>query len=115
MDAEARRPPRVALHVAPRLLEDTLAVVLRDRDLEVVLTPATDVDDGTGAALAGGEQLYDVAVVSDDLPGQVAATATIVIDGDGTVRRLSRGGQDEELPGVVGLDSLVQLVERLLR
>ena len=72
---------RIAIAVEPRLLADTLSVVLRRPDVEVVLL----LDRGSIAASA--EQAYDLAIVMDDDPSPVRAAVTV---------RLPIGPADEQ-------------------
>ena len=61
---------RIAIAVEPRLLADTLSVVLRRPDVEVLLL---ERDRTTGPA----EPVYDLAIVMNDDPSPVRAAVTV--------------------------------------
>ena len=60
---------RIAIAVEPRLLADTLSVVLQRPDVEVVLLTDHHAD--------AGERAYDVAIVMNDDQSPVPAAVTV--------------------------------------
>ena len=91
-------PPRLALVVAPRLLGDTLARVLRNEGIEVVIAER-------GAAL---DEQVDVAVISGDISVAVHAPVVVTLPGDddrgiGSIQRHGAAAEALDLPDIQAL------------
>jgi hypothetical protein len=99
----------IVVRVAPRLLGDVLCLALRAEGLHVELC----LDDGPEAAVVRSKQ-FDIAVVTEPLPGDVIADAVLVLDERGSQLALEREGQDRPLGGDDRLTELIGLIEGVL-
>ena len=98
--------PRILLRVAPRLLGDVLSLALRDQGIDVVL----DLGDGP----VDPDRRFDVALVTDDLRGDVTADTVLVLDATGSTMRVEGEGHQREITLGSELPELLGLLEGLL-
>jgi hypothetical protein len=101
--------PQIVVRVAPRLLGDVLCLALRSEGLHVELC----LDDGPEAALVRSKR-FDLALVTEPLPGDVIADSVLVLDQPGSHLALEREGQDRPLGGDDQLARLIGLIEGVL-
>jgi hypothetical protein len=98
----------VVIRVAPRLLGDVLCLTLRDHGLDVELY----LDQPESVRIRA--KRFDLALITDELPGEVIADTILVLDPSGRKLTVAREGQDRSLTGEDELARLIGIVEGLL-
>lgn len=100
---------RVVIAVEPRLLADTLMRALESPDLHIVVTlDPPPADDAT--------QLFDVAVVMDELPAGVSAGVVLRLCGTAGMSEGSVTTVDGTQPAALrDLSGLLETLNRFLR
>jgi hypothetical protein len=101
--------PLVVIRVAPRLLGDVLCLALRAEGLHVELC----LDDDPEVAVVRSKH-FDLALVTEPLPGDMIADTVLVLDHTGSHLALDREGQDRPLGGDDQLAQLIGLIEGVL-
>ncbi|CAN5452747.1 hypothetical protein BH23ACT6_BH23ACT6_27770 [soil metagenome] len=101
--------PHIVVWVAPRLLGDVLCLALRAEGLQVELY----LDDGPEAAVVRSKP-FDLALVTEPLPGDVVADTVLVLDQTGSHLALEREGHHRPLGVDDQLTELIGLVEGVL-
>jgi hypothetical protein len=105
------RRPQIIIRVAPRLLADTLCLALRSEGLDV---EQWYPDEPTREA-EGRVRRFELALVTDELPGDVVAETMLVLDPSGTTLSVVREEQ-HRTTGLEGeLTHLIGMIERLLK
>jgi hypothetical protein len=102
--------PQIVIRVAPRLLGDVLCLALRSEGLDVELYPK----DGAHAATVRTRRV-DLALVTEELPGDDIADTILVLDPSGTTLSVASELQDRPLGFAGELGALISLIERHLR
>jgi hypothetical protein len=85
--------PSVLLVVEPRLLADTLTVMLETHGWEVSRAPMIDRRDTPRQPA----RPFDLAIVADEAPRDAAPELTLRLSPDGTLRAADREGRDVDL------------------
>ena len=95
--------PRIVVRVAPRVLSDVLTLALHERGLRAVAVEECDTDQ----ELLGDAEL---AIVTDELPTDVAFDTVLVLDRAGETVTLDGQPHDLAAADGGGLERLVDLV-----
>ena len=101
--------PHIVVRVAPRLLGDVLCLALRGEGLDVELC----LDDDPQEANVSSKR-FDLAIVTDLLPGDVVADTVLVLDPFGAKLVSAGEGQDRPLDGDDQLAELIAIIDRVL-
>jgi hypothetical protein len=102
--------PQIVIRVAPRLLGDVLCLALRSEGLDVELYPENGAHPATVRA-----GRVDVALVTEQLPGDDIADTILVLDPSGTMLSVASEVQDRPLGFAGELGALISLIEGHLR
>ena len=101
--------PQIMVRVSPRILGDVLCVALRERGLGAELHLATQPPSAVVSSTR-----FDLALVTDELAGEVIADTVLVLDAGGSTLSVTREGEDRVLSDDAELGVLIDLVEGLL-
>jgi hypothetical protein len=102
--------PQIVIRVAPRLLGDVLYLALRSEGFDVELYP----EDGAHAATVRAGRV-ELALVTEQLPGDDIADTILVLDPSGTTLSGASEVQDRPLGFAGELGALISLIEHHLR
>jgi hypothetical protein len=105
------RRPQIIIRMAPRLLADTLCLALRSEGLDVEQRYPDELTVETVGQLCR----FDLAVVTDELPGDVIAETILVLDPSGTTLSVVRKEQHRSIAFEGDLTHLIGMIERLLK
>ena len=101
--------PQIVVRVTPRLLGDVLCVALREKGLDAEL----HLDTQPPSAVVSSTR-FDLALVTDELSGEVIADSIIVLDPGSSSLSVVREGDDPPLTDDAELGALIGLIEGVL-
>ena len=101
--------PHIVIRVAPRLLGDVLCLALRGEGLDVERC----LDDDSQEAVVRSKR-FDLAIVTEPLPGDVVADTVLILDPAGAQLVSAGEGQDRPLGGDDQLGGLIAIVDGVL-
>jgi hypothetical protein len=101
--------PHIVVRVAPRLLGDVLCLALRGEGLDVELC----LDDDPKERIVRSKR-FDLAIVTEPLPGDVVADTVLVLDPSGAKLVSAGEEQDRPLDGDDQLAGLIAIVDGVL-
>jgi hypothetical protein len=105
------RRPEIIIRVASRLLADVLCLALRSEGLDV----EQRYPDEPTRETSGGPHRFDLALVTEALPGDVVAETILVLDPSGTALSVVGEEQHRSMGFEGELTQLIGLIERLLK
>jgi hypothetical protein len=105
------RRPQIIIRVAPRLLADALCLALRSEGLDV----EQRYPDEPAQETVGRLHRFDLALVTEALPGDVVAETILVLDSSGSTLSVVGEEHHRSMRSEGELIHLIGLVERLLK